>query len=482
MQEQVIDVLTTVPAFLGAADQSAEWRTPAFKALLREWWRVRMSRSYGYDHEKLREAEGVIFGHAALRAGRRTWACRSRVVLTLDEWRPGRLESWTRDSSFPHPVEKRQVQSQLYLAYGPLNYDPNQGETVLKRNRAIDEREVNHLRIWCPDDFRATLDEILHLAHLLGAVGGRSRNGWGSIQLAREGSLLPGFGSNEAWKLLDAMGRPLRECLRLPFAHALGEDASGRMLLWRTRRATGSWQEAIKSLAEAKVDYRTKLRLRSGEFSERHLLGLPVPKKDRSKEKVRLGSQLRFKVVRTRHGYHGIAFHLPCGVPPSLESGWSVDRQAEVWEKVHRVLDEKLVRIEKGDSQLLGSERLADLPRPAAPSVRRDEPPKPRHPGRASERRRDAHDARTPPVRRELAAEGVRHGQRIRVVVRARTDGKPGWQAEHQGKRYTLTVTGPVEWQDGDQVEVGVIVTAMGKIEFRWTPPASPRGGPQRRR
>ena len=29
------------PAFLGGAeDQSAEWRTPALKALIRQWWRV----------------------------------------------------------------------------------------------------------------------------------------------------------------------------------------------------------------------------------------------------------------------------------------------------------------------------------------------------------------------------------------------------------------------------------------------------------
>ena len=28
------------PAFLGGADQSSEWRTPPFKNLLREWWRV----------------------------------------------------------------------------------------------------------------------------------------------------------------------------------------------------------------------------------------------------------------------------------------------------------------------------------------------------------------------------------------------------------------------------------------------------------
>ena len=28
------------PAFLGNADQQAQWRTPPIKALIRQWWRV----------------------------------------------------------------------------------------------------------------------------------------------------------------------------------------------------------------------------------------------------------------------------------------------------------------------------------------------------------------------------------------------------------------------------------------------------------
>ena len=28
------------PAFLGNANQQAQWRTPPLKALLRQWWRV----------------------------------------------------------------------------------------------------------------------------------------------------------------------------------------------------------------------------------------------------------------------------------------------------------------------------------------------------------------------------------------------------------------------------------------------------------
>lgn len=40
MQELTYKVTFTTPAFLGNAEQSAQWRTPPFKALLRQWWRV----------------------------------------------------------------------------------------------------------------------------------------------------------------------------------------------------------------------------------------------------------------------------------------------------------------------------------------------------------------------------------------------------------------------------------------------------------
>ena len=38
--KQSYTVRFTTPAFLGDAEQNGAWRTPPFKALLRQWWRV----------------------------------------------------------------------------------------------------------------------------------------------------------------------------------------------------------------------------------------------------------------------------------------------------------------------------------------------------------------------------------------------------------------------------------------------------------
>ncbi|PZP56463.1 MAG: hypothetical protein DI596_10305, partial [Azospira oryzae] len=40
MTERGYTVRFLTPAFLGDAEQNARWRTPPFKHLLREWWRV----------------------------------------------------------------------------------------------------------------------------------------------------------------------------------------------------------------------------------------------------------------------------------------------------------------------------------------------------------------------------------------------------------------------------------------------------------
>ena len=49
MQKLEYQVRFLIPAFLGNAEQSGQWRTPPFKALLRHWWR--MFRVAGYSRD-----------------------------------------------------------------------------------------------------------------------------------------------------------------------------------------------------------------------------------------------------------------------------------------------------------------------------------------------------------------------------------------------------------------------------------------------
>ena len=66
MIKQCYTVSFVTPAFLGDAEQNGAWRTPPFKALLRQWWRVAAAKDHDYNYAKLREAEGRLFGNAWL--------------------------------------------------------------------------------------------------------------------------------------------------------------------------------------------------------------------------------------------------------------------------------------------------------------------------------------------------------------------------------------------------------------------------------
>ncbi len=61
----------TTLAFLGNAGQDAQWHTPPFKALLRQWWRVAWAADQKCALDPaavhaMREQEGRLLGHAWL--------------------------------------------------------------------------------------------------------------------------------------------------------------------------------------------------------------------------------------------------------------------------------------------------------------------------------------------------------------------------------------------------------------------------------
>jgi CRISPR-associated protein Cmr1 len=342
MVKQTYTVRFVTPAFLGDAEQNGAWRTPPFKALLRQWWRVAVAKDYGYDHRRLREAEGRLFGNAWLKKpDGKLGASQSLVRLRLDTWRPGKLQSWPIKD--PRLTEvKNPVGAHLYLGYGPLNNEKGKG-TVLKMNASLQEGDSIQLTLIFPVEAQDDLVKTLCLIQKFGSLGGRSRNGWGSVEF--NGATPPICDS----ELPQTISRTLTQCLTLDWPHALGKDAKG-LLLWETSPCR-NWSEAMRALALIKIRFRTALSFGTG-FSLRHLLAYPVTKHDvqawdRPPPPARLANQLRFKVARRGKGVVGIAYHLPCTLPKSLLIRLSSKdqqlvsrKQQETWETVHAVLDD----------------------------------------------------------------------------------------------------------------------------------------------
>lgn len=349
MQTRKLHIQFHTPAFLGDANQSGRWRTPPFKAQLRQWWRVAYAAQQPVEvnvsgMRKMRDIEGHLFGHAWLEndsdeKGETVAARRSKVRVRLSQWTEGKETTWpNQDAQVRHPNvhdrdgREKPVGAHLYMGFGPLVFDRG---TALKANAAIQAAENAELAIAFPDDQAALLDHALQLMHLYGTVGGRSRNGWGSY------SLTP----NDSNTLLvqSPPNQTLANCLRLDWPHALAADSQGP-LIWQTPPHK-DWASLMKTLAQTKIAMRTQFDFNSGKNApaaeDRHWLSYPVTNHSVSAwgNNARLPNQLRFKVRPTTDGQLvGVVFHMP-HLPPAdfRPDPKTLER---IWRQVHQHLDQ----------------------------------------------------------------------------------------------------------------------------------------------
>lgn len=362
-QSVTIRMRFVTPAFLGGADQSAELRAAPFKALLRQCWRIARAKDLNFDYDKLRTEEGLLFGHAWLATQakaqderQRTWHMKSPLTISVNP--VGSLPllgAWPQDPRIRHYEVNFPVGAHLYLGYGPLDYDRNSKGTVLKSLRkAIAPGAEIRLRLGGRKlaDLKPSLKAVLSLFHWTGTIGGRSRNGWGSLEIIDVHGI--DFSPSDPARDLSDLAQEYKKCLQRPWPHAVGRDAHG-ILCWKTKEVFPSWEKTMEALARIKISVRTSeyfqfLDKNKNQFSNRHFLSYPVTNHSVAAwpKESRLANQLRFKVLKQPSGYVGTILHFPAGLPPHL--GTKTNRgnidQAEktAWEKVHEVLEREAVR------------------------------------------------------------------------------------------------------------------------------------------
>jgi CRISPR-associated protein Cmr1 len=362
------------PAFLGNAEQQAQWRTPPFKALLRQWWRVVKAPDVGYDHRELLRLESELFGSAGDDSG----GGRSKVQLRLSGWADGTLSNAPNLKSVPHPETKTRdgkpisPKADVYLGFGPITTDG--------MRKAIDPASPpNILKLRCPSEYEADLRKAMQLAAWFGTLGSRARNGWGSLHIEGDGIL--GWADLCDSKLTEQS--PLRtvpvalaDRLASEWPHAVGLCTDGRPSVWRvvagkTQNAEGktiysgfdNWRQVMEQLAGLKIGFRTQFKLNSGaphsRVEDRHVLAYPVTNHGLAGlPNARLANQMRFKVAKSKDGkFFGLITHLPCAMPRVFFERSSVrppeiQDQIAVWQQVHEFLNTQsptlLNRIRKG--------------------------------------------------------------------------------------------------------------------------------------
>ena len=360
MKKLEYKVSFVTPAFLGNAEQQAQWRTPPFKALLRQWWRVAYAadQEFRVDIAKMRREEGLLFGNAWLShkegPSEVTDYRKSLLRIRLNRWNKGQLKSWDRleQGTVKHPEVQRtgyRVGPHAYLGYGPL--DGRRGTMLADQGRAVKPGESATLSIAVPttngnteikrllEDNIPRIEYALCLMDRYGTLGGRSRNGWGSFTMQAE--------SEESEKTFVKFRPPLRnwrDCLALDWPHAVGKDGRGALVWWT--EAFSDWKKVMCELAIIKIGLRTQFIFGSGRNADkpedRHWLSYPVTRHNvRNWRQLRIPNSLRFKVCPDTYDpkkLRGLIFHVPFLPPPAFDP----DRKAiiSVWEKVYKLLDE----------------------------------------------------------------------------------------------------------------------------------------------
>lgn len=348
-------VTLNTPAFLGNYEQAGQWRTPPLKALLRHWWRIGQARHYGFDHVQLRQEEGRLFGHAWLEdRGRSRWASRSQVRLRLKHWQTGGLDEWAKGVTFKQVQTtvdgKGRVSADLYAGFGAI-LPPSRKEgrnAIAFREPAIDRGHSNELLIDFPEWAGRSIEDTLRLIHWFGAVGSRSRNGWGSLALISEDFQVSPYPSVQE---LDPWCRDLEQGLRECWPHSIGRDQSGPLVWYSTESLP--WTEAINEVARLKVGVRRVAKQfgRAGDAGGIHFLGYPAGGDWALKAwdaSARMASPLRFKIGADDTGCWITICHTPYGLPkPMLEAQqlsaaqkrFFLEQAPEVWAAIHRYLD-----------------------------------------------------------------------------------------------------------------------------------------------
>ena len=333
MEELRLTVEFLTPTFLGGADQNAELRAAPFKNLLRQWWRVAVGGKEN-DPKKMLAAEGELFG-SVLDESEAT-ASKVRLALTPVEGDFALSEEKFSLGKTPHPEVNggMKVDNDLYLGFGPITYKKPNKEI----KRYIAPGSKAQLALSFPKDQRGDVLATLHYIDAFGAIGSRSRNGWGSLSLSGEGFArkdVRSFATAQVSHLVsDKQGKQ--------DPSLLGADSKG-LLCWEVGVPKGDWTAAMQSLAETYMTLRTKINIKPQGLKQRHLLGYPVTNHsltDWGGNNGRMPSQLRLMVKRSPEDQLvGRILHLPHCLPEDKPWKNSLGPPLEIWKSVHALLD-----------------------------------------------------------------------------------------------------------------------------------------------
>lgn len=330
------------PAFLGNAFQEGQWRTPPFKALLRQWWRVAYAAERGFDRvdvKTMRHEEGMLFGHAWLEDD---WHVpegnakpvqvhgrQSLVRIRLVDGAAADANAWTLGKQ-QGVDDMRKSLDTSYAWYGLVDRVDQPNRTGIKATPHGESTRV--LRLAAPQEHMARLDEVASLANAFGLMGSRSRGGWGALQVLEAKPLTA--------TQMQRYARPLQDCLKNDWAMSLATHQR-KPALWHSKEPLKDWGKAMEFIAVERRNVRTSLKALGGK-DLRPALGFATP--------GRMPSPLRWKVVPAPEG-KGLSvriFAMPHAIPAGNGPRMEPSELLAAWTAVFNTLQDAkhLVRLD----------------------------------------------------------------------------------------------------------------------------------------
>ncbi len=311
------------PAFLGNAEQHGQWRTPPFKALLRQWWRVAYAadRNFSINVADMRREEGLLFGHAWLEddrdeRGNKIAARKSAIRMRLNALE--QQNAWAMGSQQGITPLSNGLDTS-YAWFGLIKRGNGQPDrSAIKPG--INE-SIRTLGLAVPDEYELQLKEVMSLINAFGLLGSRSRGGWGALQIEDTGTL----------QVKDMLHytQDISTCLKNDWAMSLTKDTQG-LCVWESQNTFDSWDKAMRFIATQRKQVRTALKGAKDDL--RAVLGFA--------SSGRMPSPLRWKVMAAQSGKLVVrVFALPHKIPDDNGKNLSLEKLVIAWNTVFRTLD-----------------------------------------------------------------------------------------------------------------------------------------------
>ncbi|MEW6006318.1 MAG: type III-B CRISPR module RAMP protein Cmr1 [Stygiobacter sp.] len=181
MEKITFQCETITPMFLAGADgKTPELRPPSIKAAMRFWWRAMHGDLSLSD---LKKDEAKIFGGSGENEGRSKFSIRIKHDLKISNQNISgnyiaKNPDWYKYSvSLNKPIKVNPIE---YLGYGPYNFK-DKWQKYIPANSKFEITIIVH-----NTDFKEEIVDSFRYLASFGALGSKSRNGFGKIKILNE--------------------------------------------------------------------------------------------------------------------------------------------------------------------------------------------------------------------------------------------------------------------------------------------------------